>query len=591
MQNTIPKTFSLDLQECAFDEVNHTISFVALSANPTIKRKGFFGDFYVSINTDKVQFSAKTFYLDHNVSFESAIGNIIEFKKDESGNFKVKVQFYPDIEQSLNAFKKYQKGLSNSVSVGFGDCEIVEKDKINNLPHYHIAQGEIVELSAVWQGADPNAVISSFCKHREAQSTTSLENNTTNFHKEIPMQTQTTHQTQTQGDLMNDTNTQAELAEFQTLKARKEEEAQIIELGKIANAQDKALEALAKGTSYKDFSFSLLQDKPFSPAQSPKEPKENIDFSLANYALSVAKGERVGDINFKVGTNGYEIPNDYYTRFAAEQTKSIDATSAGFIPEYYRSDKFIEQVFVESNILGLCDKLTGLTGTLRIPRDNSSIKAYWVKEGEKTTPSKLGADSITLSPNTIKAKVLITRQMLGMTPFALESYIIREIKRAIRLRLEEDLLYGEKDDDCPIAGIFNTSGVQSIADYFTDTNYKKTLEFGGKLTDSNLSTANTHFLANSKAMIHLQSTHYDPDSDKYLLNERATYLAGYKFVMNNLVQDNHALFGDFNNVLIGTWGGLQVQALKDDEGDLIFTGFYDVGMELKRANAFVVAKS
>ena len=581
MQNTIPKTFALDLQECAFDEVNHTISFIALSANPTIKRKGFFGDFYVSIDTDKVQFSAKTFYLDHNVSFESAIGNIIEFKKDESGNFKVKVQFYPDIEQSLNAFKKYQKGLSNSVSVGFGDCEIVEKDKINNLPHYHITQGEIVELSAVWQGADPNAVISSFCKDRES---------TTNFQKEIEMPQTPNSQ---QGDLTMDTNTQiqANLSEFQTLKARKEEEAQIIELGKIANAQDKALEALEKGTSYKDFSFSLLQDRPFSPAQSPKEPKENIDFSLANYALSVAKGERVGDINFKLGTNGYEIPNDYYTRFSAEQTKSIDATSAGFIPEYYRSDKFIEQVFVESNILGLCDKLTGLVGTLRIPRDNSSIKAYWVKEGEKTTPSKLGADSITLSPNTIKAKVLITRQMLGMTPFALESYIIREIKRAIRLRLEEDLLYGEKNDDCPIAGIFNVAGVQSIADYFTDTNYKKTLEFGGKLTDSNLSTANTHFLANSKAMIHLQSTHYDSDSEKYLLNERATYLAGYKFVMNNLLQDNHAIFGDFNNVLIGTWGGLQVQALKDDEGDLIFTGFYDVGMEVKRANAFVVAKS
>lgn len=579
------KTFSLDLKDCAFDEVNHTISFIALSANPTIKRKGFFGDFYVSIDTDKVQFIAKTFYLDHNVSFESAIGNITEFKKDESGNLKVKVQFYPDIEQSLNAFKKYQKGLSNSVSVGFGDCEIVEKDKIDNLPHYHITQGEIVELSAVWQGADPNAIISSFCKERETQT----RSTTPNFHKEIPMQNQTTHQTQTQGDLMNDTNTQ--VAELQALKARKDEEAQIIELGKIAGAQDKALEALAKGTSYKDFSFSLLQDRPFSPAQSSKEPKRDIDFSLANYALSVAKGEKVGDITFKVGTNGYEIPNDYYTRFADDQTKSIDATSAGFIPEYYRSDKFIEQVFVESNILGLCDKLTGLVGTLRIPRDNSSIKAYWVKEGEKTTPSKLGADSITLSPNTIKAKVLITRQMLGMTPFALESYIIREIKRAIRLRLEEDLLYGEKNEDCPIAGIFNVVGVQSIADYFTDTNYKKTLEFGGKLSDINLSTANTHFLANSKAMIHLQSTHYDSDSDKYLFNENASYLAGYKFVMNNLVQDNHAVFGDFSNVLIGTWGGLQVQALKDDEGDLIFTGFYDVGMELKRANAFVVAKS
>ena len=181
--------------------------------------------------------------------------------------------------------------------------------------------------------------------------------------------------------------------------------------------------------------------------------------------------------------------------------------------------------------------------------------------------------------------------MLGMTPFALESYILREIKRAIMLRLEEDLLYGQKDGDCPIKGIFNTDGVQSITGYFTNTDYKKTLEFGGKLTGANLSIANTHFLANAKAMIHLQSTQYNEKSDKYLLNENASYLIGYPFVMNNLIKDNNAVFGDFRNVLIGSWGGLQVQALKDDEGDLIFTGFYDVAMELKRANAFVVAKS
>ena len=92
-------------------------------------------------------------------------------------------------------------------------------------------------------------------------------------------------------------------------------------------------------------------------------------------------------------------------------------------------------------------------------------------------------------------------------------------------------------------------------------------------------------------MIHLQSTHYDESSEKYLLNEKATYVAGYQYFMNNLIKDNHAIFGDYSNVLVGTWGGLQVQALKDDEGDLIFTGFYDVGMELKRANAFVIAKS
>lgn len=567
------KTFALTLSDSIFNDEDCIISFTALSANPLIKRRGFFGDeFYISIDTSKVEFKATTFYLDHNVSFENAIGKIIEFKRDDFGNLKVKVQFFKDLEESANAFKKYKLGLSNSVSVGFGDYEIEEKEKIDNLPHYHIKSGEIVELSAVWQGADPNAIISNYTKEINMPLNQNLNNN--------------------EGDNMN-----KEILELQeklkNQELRKEEEAQILELGNIANEPKKALDAIASGMSYKDFSFSLLQNNN-NLNQSPRkqEAKNDICFSLANYALSVANGERVGEIEFKQGKNGLEIPSEYYARFSNEQVKSIDATSAGYIPEYYRSDKFIESVFVESNILSLCDKMTGLVGTIKVPRGNSQIKAYWVKEGEKTTTSKFGADSITLSPNTLKAKVLITRQMLGMTPFALESYIINEIKRAIRIRLEEDLLYGEKSDDCPISGIFNTSGVQSISDYFTDTNYKKTLEFGGKLTDANLSIANTHFVTNSKGMIHLQSTRYDDkDNVRFLLDERASYIAGYKYIMNNLLQDNHAIFGDFKNVLVGTWGGLQVQALKDDEGDLIFTGFYDVGMELKRANSFVIAKS
>ena len=497
MQN-LQKTFALDLNDSCFDNENCTISFTALSNNPTIKRSGLFGDFYISIDTSAIDFKADTFYLDHNVSFKNAIGKIIDFKRDESGNLKVRVQFFKDIEESQHQNQGEQMSK------------------------------EVLEL-------------------------------------------------------------QEQLKE---VELRKQEEAQILELGQIANASKEALEAIKSGMSYKDFSMSLMREQNFAQKQSPKVAKrDDICFSLANYALSVANGTKVGEVEFKQGHNGLEIPNEYYSRFADEQTRSIDPTSAGFIPEYYRSDKFIESVFVESNILSLCDKMTGLVGTIRVPRDNSSIKAYWVKEGEKTTPSKLGADSITLTPNTIKAKVLITRQMLGMTPFALESYIIREIKRAIRLRLEEDLLYGEKDEDCPISGIFNTAGVQSIQGYFTNTDYKKTLEFGGKLTDANLSIANTHFATNSKGMIHLQSTHYDSENDKYLLDQRPNSLAGYKYFMNNLLKDNHAIFGDFRNVLVGTWGGLQVQALKDDEGDLIFTGFYDVGMELKRPNSFVIAKS
>lgn len=557
------KSFSLDLQDKAIDDINFCISFLALSKNPLIKRKGFFDDFYVSIDTQNISFNANTFYLDHEVSFKNAIGSIRECKQDETG-IKVVVQFYKDIEESNNAFLKYKNGLSNSVSVGFGDCVIEEKEKIDGLPHYHIKSGEIVELSAVWKGADPNAVISAYKLSKD---------------KEL---------NKTIGDKMiKENNYNDDLA-------------QIIELGKIANASEKALEAIEHKVSFKDFSLSLIKDKNINQSMVKKDVNREFNFSLANYALGIATGKEVGEVELKSGTNGLIISNDYLKRFedsvsevAPKTTKSSDDGSGGFIPEYYRGDRFIEQVFAESNLLSLCDVLSGLKGTLKIPRDTSNIKAYWVKEGDKTTTSNISADSINLAPHTIKAKVPITRQMLyNMSPLTLESFIITSMRRAIKLRLEEDLLYGDGSEETPITGIFNISGVQSIENYFAETNYKKTLEFGGKLSGANLSLSNTHFATNSKGMIHLQSTHYDDkNNDKYLLNERATYLAGYKYFMNNLIKDNNAIFGDFKNIIIGTWNNLQIQALKDDEGDLVFTGFYDIGMAVKRVNAFVIAKS
>ncbi|TLD97663.1 phage major capsid protein [Helicobacter jaachi] len=553
------KNFSIDLHKKAINESDYTISFVALSEKPLIRRTGVLGDFYISIDTRNVIFNAKTFYLDHNVSFANAIGNIIEVKR-EGGDIKVKVQFHKDIEESKNAFIKYKKGLSNSVSVGFGETHIEELEPFNDCPHYFIKSGEVVELSAVWQGADPNAIIKEFAQQHT---------------QGVFMPTQEQNITHAQGSQAQDT----------------QESARIIELALACKQYEKGLSAIAQNMSYFEFSKSLLQEGSFTQNSMSKEPKERqLCFSLSNYAHNVASGDNAREIELQSGVNGYVIDNAFLNRF--EATKSIDTTSTGFIPEYYREDKFIEQVFAQSSILSLCDKLTGLNGTLRIPRDTSDVKAYWVKEGEKTTTSKLSADSITLSPRTLKAKILITRQMLNMSPFALESFIIERLKLAIRLKLEEDLLYGGGSGDSdPITGIFNTSGVQSIENYFTDTNYKKTLEFGGKLSAANYSIADTHFATNSKGMVHLQATHYDADSDKYLLNERATYLAGYKYFMNNLIKDNHAIFGDFKNALVGTWGNLQVQALKDDEGDLVFTGFYDIGIELKRPNGFVIAKS
>ena len=113
------------------------------------------------MDTSGVKFNAKTLYLDHDPTFANAIGAIID-TKFENGDFKAKVKFSDEVASSKEAYAKYKVGLSDSVSVGFENYKIKEMDKIEGVEHYQIYEGEIIELSAVWQGADPNAKISKF---------------------------------------------------------------------------------------------------------------------------------------------------------------------------------------------------------------------------------------------------------------------------------------------------------------------------------------------------------------------------------------------------------------------------------------------
>lgn len=263
------KYFALSPKQKAIDTEAATISFVALSKEPILRKDFLSGaPYYVSIDTKNITFNAKRFYLDHDTSFENAIGTIKESKLDEGGNIKVVVQFFPELSKSHEAFLKYKNNLSDSVSVGFGDWKIEKRDAIEGIAHFHITSGEIIELSAVWEGADKRAKITEFQK--------------------------------TKGVNMNET-------------------LQIIELAKIAGKEAQGLEAIKNNTSLKDFSKSLIEESKLTQAPPTPAKKKELCFSLANYAKSVFAGQSVGEIEFSQGSNGYIIPNSFYTRFESTQ--------------------------------------------------------------------------------------------------------------------------------------------------------------------------------------------------------------------------------------------------------------------------------
>ncbi|QPH90186.1 phage major capsid protein [Campylobacter concisus] len=561
LQNEDISKFKAVLADNAINDEAKTISFLALSHNNLHKRYSFFGDeYYLSVDLSGVKFEATTLYLDHDVSFENAIGKIIDTKLDDKG-FKVIVQFNDEVSQSREAYAKFKAGFSDSVSVGFKNYELKECEPIDGIEHFEIKNGVINELSAVWQGADPNAKVANFAKEQEKPKAVEQE-----IQKED------------------------EKTEFKAEK--KDETKEIIELAEILGKQAEALEAIKNKISFSEFSNKLKEQQ--QKTNDIKEfnimKRENTqEFSLANI-IKNAGNASTADLGFEVEnyfnkSNGrFVLPPDFGARFNDSITTTTQG--AGAIATEFRDDLLIEEVKKESPLLSECSWLDGLSQRVEIPRNNSNITADFVEEGQSRDSENLSFDKIILEPHTLLATIRITRTMMNMSAFGLESFTYKAMKFAIRKKLEEVILYGKG----VIKGIFEISGVPSIAAYMTAPTLEKTLSFGDTLENNNGNIANAKFALKNSDVSKLKATARGVSNEKMLIEELGN-LQGYPYFTTQLIKSGDVVFGDFKDIFIGSFKGIELLTHNERGGDIILELYLDVDAKLAREKSFVISKT
>ena len=553
LQNEDISKFKAVLADNAINDEAKTISFLALSHNNLHKRYSFFGDeYYLSVDLSGVKFEATTLYLDHDVSFENAIGKIIDTKLDDKG-FKVIVQFNDEVSQSREAYAKFKAGFSDSVSVGFKNYELKECEPIGGIEHFEIKNGVINELSAVWQGADPNAKVANFAQEQEIQKAD----------------------------------------EKIELKAEKKDEIrEIIELAEILGKQNEAIEAIKNKMSFSEFSSKIKEQQ--QKTNDIKEfnimKRENTqEFSLANI-IKNAGNASTADLGFEVEnyfnkSNGrFVLPPDFGARFNDSITTTTQG--AGAIATDFRDDLLIEEVKKESPLLSECSWLDGLSQRVEIPRNNSNITADFVEEGQSRDSENLSFDKIILEPHTLLATIRITRTMMNMSAFGLESFAYKAMKFAIRKKLEEVILYGKG----VIKGIFEISGVPSIAGYMTAPTLEKTLSFGDTLENNNGNIANAKFALKNSDVSKLKATARGVSNEKMLIEELGN-LQGYPYFTTQLIKSGDVVFGDFKDIFIGSFKGIELLTHNERGGDIILELYLDVDAKLAREKSFVISKT
>jgi HK97 family phage major capsid protein len=189
-----------------------------------------------------------------------------------------------------------------------------------------------------------------------------------------------------------------------------------------------------------------------------------------------------------------------------------------------------------------------LVGNVQVPIMSKS-NVTW--EGE-TAPAKDGAPTfthVTLSPKRLTAFIDISKQMIAQDSIGVEMAIRQDLVNAINSKLEETILGSAAGSTTQPAGIFNTVTATTVAD-FADVCDKE-----ADVEDANVLGECVYVLSN-KAKSALRSMIKGTNGTGMVYENGE--VDGTKAYNTSNVAGTNYVYGDFSNLAIGSWGGVDL---------------------------------
>jgi len=140
-------------------ENNSDATFILISENNETNRYDWWSGetFIEELDVKGADFSElKTFFKDHNPSVDNAIGKV-EDLRIEGSQLLAGVSFGSD-DNSQTIKQKYNDEILTDVSIGYRINELILTEKKGEPDHVLVTDYSIIELSAVWKGADSGAI-------------------------------------------------------------------------------------------------------------------------------------------------------------------------------------------------------------------------------------------------------------------------------------------------------------------------------------------------------------------------------------------------------------------------------------------------
>ena len=540
---------AMELDMSPIDEEKRTVQ-IAISSEEPVERS--FGTEILDHTAESIDLSflasgRAPLLLDHDP--EKQVGVIESVTLDgQSRRLRAQVRFGKG-DLAREAFSDVVDGIRANISVGYAISKM-EKDSRNS-DVYRAKSWKPVEASLVSIPADMTVGVgrSSEVSHKPVIKTSFKERNT-----------------------MSEVDIQAVKAEAQQSAQRNA--AQIVELGSRHNQSEMARKAIYEGRSIEEFRGELLDTIGSSRALEDQnvgmDKKEVQRFSLTRAVHALAnptdrRAQEAAAFEFECsraaadqyGTTaqGLMLPAEVLRTWKRDMNSSDDAA---IISEDFRGGDFIDALRNQSSVMQAGARmLGGLSGDVKIPKKTAASTAAWIgTEGGDATQTEMTVGQVSLAPKTLGAFTEVTRQLLIQSSLDVEGLIRDDLTRALALAIDKAGLEGTGSSGQP-TGILSTSGINSTTFAAANPTYAEVVAMETAVAEDNALQGNLSYILPASMYGSLKTTEKATGTAQFVV-EPGGSINGYKGIVSNQCTAGNMYFGNFDDLLIGMFGGLDL---------------------------------
>ncbi len=549
------QTRSIAITEKAIDEDTRRVR-IAVSSEEPVRRS--FGDEILDHSAESVDLSflnsGRAPLLDgHNP--DRQIGVVENVSLDTDRRLRAVVRFSRN-GLGKEVFEDVVDGIKANISVGYEVNRMVREGE----DKYRVMSWSPREVSVVSIPADVSVGLGRAKSQSETQNETVIEE---------------------RNDEMSEFDIDAVKAEVREATAKEvrentaKEVARIYDLGARHQQSELASKAVAEGKTLDQFRGELLEvigNRPLENTDIGLNQKEARQFSLMKALRAMAnpsdrQAQDEARFEFEaseaaqratgMSARGIMLPSDVLRNWNQRDINSSDDST--LISEDYRGGDFIDVLRNASSVMQAgATMLQGLQGNVVIPKKTAGSAPAWIAtEGGASSETEATFSSVVMSPKVVGGFSDLTRVLLQQTSLDVENLIRNDLAQGIATAIDLGALQGSGSSGQP-TGIKNTSGINNPTDFAAaNPTFAEVVAMETAVAEDNALTGSLAYILPASMYGALKTTTKDSGSGQFVVEPDGN-INGYNAIVSNQVTAGDLYFGNFADLLVGMYGGLDI---------------------------------